>query len=85
MVRVYVVVVVGLTVSAVPLVVASPPGEITPAPFAKTPVRVALPPAAMVVGFAIKLVMLGGGPAGFTVIVAVAVIAAPLAGVTVSV
>jgi hypothetical protein len=39
----------------------------------------------MVVGFAIKLVMLGGGPAGFTVIVAVAVIAAPLAGVTVSV
>jgi hypothetical protein len=55
---------------------------ITPVPFAKTPVRVALDPFVMEVGSAVKLVIVG---AGFTVTVAVAVTAVPLAGVTVSV
>jgi hypothetical protein len=76
---------VGLTVTPIPLVAERLPGLITPVPFAKTPVSVAELPAAIVVGFAIKLVIVGGGPAGFTVIVAVAVIALPVVGVTVKV
>jgi hypothetical protein len=55
----------------------------TPAPFAKTPVRAALDASVMEVGFAVKLVIEGGR--GFTVMVAVAVDADPLVGVTVSV
>ena len=54
----------------------------TPAPFAKTPVRVALDPVVMVVGIPMKLVIVG---AGFRVMVAVAVTAVPLVGVTVRV
>jgi hypothetical protein len=54
----------------------------TPVPFAKTPVRVALDPVAIVAGIAPKLVIVG---AGFTVTVAVAVAAVPLVGVTVRV
>jgi hypothetical protein len=84
-VSVYVVVVVGLTVTPVPLVTSRFPGVTTPVPFAKTPVRVAVFPAVMVVGLATKLVMVAGGPAGFTVMMAVAVIAAPVDGVTVRV
>lgn len=72
----------GLTVTATPVVAARFPGVITPVPPEKTPVSVALPPAVIVVGLATKLVIVG---TGFTVMVAVDVTAAPLAGVTVSV
>ena len=77
------VVVVGLTVTAVPLVAEILPGVMTPVPLANTPVSVALWPAVMVAGLATKLVMVGG--AGFTVMLTVAVTAAPLDGVTVRV
>ena len=73
---------VGLTVTPTPLVSVRLPGVMTPVPFAKTPVRVALDPVVMVVGIATKLVIVG---AGFTVMVAVAVTAVPLVGVTVRV
>ena len=73
---------VGLTVTPTPLVAVRLPGVMTPVPFAKTPVRVALDPVVMDLGIAMKLVIVG---AGFTVIVAVAVAAAPLVGVTVRV
>jgi len=76
------VVVAGLTLTGVPLVTARLPGVITPVPLANTAVRPELPPARIDVGLATKLVMVG---AGFTVIVAVAVTAAPLEGVTVRV
>jgi hypothetical protein len=72
----------GLTLTAVPLVTAISPGSIMPVPLAKTAVRLELPPARIAVGLAVKLVIVG---AGFTVIVAVAVTAAPLEGVTVRV
>jgi hypothetical protein len=72
----------GLTLTAVPLVTARSPGSIIPVPLAKTAVRLELPPAVIVAGFATKLVIAG---AGFTVIVAVCVTAAPLEGVTVRV
>jgi hypothetical protein len=52
---------VGLTVTPAPLVAARLPGVMTPVPFAKTPVRVALDPPVMEVGFAVKLVFEGGG------------------------
>jgi hypothetical protein len=55
------VVVVGLTVTAAPLLAGRLPGEMTPVPFAKTPVRVALDPSVMEVGFAVKLVIEGDG------------------------
>jgi hypothetical protein len=57
----------------------------TPVPPENTPVRVVLPPAMIVGEAAMKLVIVGGGIAGFTVIVAIAVAGVPLAGVTVSV
>lgn len=63
-VRVYVVVVVGLTETPVPLVTSiepEVPPVMTPVPLAKTPVRVELPPEAMVAGRAPKLVMVGSG------------------------
>ena len=72
----------GLTLTPTPLVAERLPGVMTPVPLAKTPVRIALDPAAMVPGFAPKLVIVG---AGLTVMVAVAVTAVPLVGVTVSV
>ena len=75
-------VVVGLTLTAVPLVTARLPGVITPVPLANTAVRLELPPTMIVGGAATKLVIVG---AGFTVIVAVCVTAVPLEGVTVSV
>ena len=62
------VVVVGLTLTAVPLVTVRLPGVITPVPLEKTAVRLELPPARIVAGLATKLVIVG---AGFTVIVAV--------------
>ena len=74
----------GLTLTAVPLVTARLPGVITPVPPANTAVRLLLPPAVIVAGFATKLVIVGT-TAAFSVIVAVGVIAAPLEGVTVRV
>ena len=73
-------VVVGLTLTGVPLVTGMLPGVIIPVPFAKTPVRLALPPGPTVVGLATKLVIVG---AGSTVTLTVAVIAVPTGGVTV--
>jgi hypothetical protein len=81
-VRVYLVVAVGLTVTAVPLVAGRLPGVMTPVPPVNVPVSIELPPGEIVMGTAVKLLMLA---AGFTVMVTVAVTAAPLAGVTVSV
>jgi hypothetical protein len=78
-----VVVAVGLTLTAVPLVTEMLPGVITPVPPANTPVRLELAPAAIVAGLATKLVI--AGPLDVTVTVAVCVIAAPVAGVTVRV
>ena len=77
------VVAVGVTVTAAPLVAGRLPGVITPVPPANMPVRLELCPAATVAGIAVKLVMLGG--AGLTVMVAVAVTTDPLEGVTVRV
>ena len=77
------VVAVGVTVTAVPLVAERLPGVMTPVPPENTPVRLEVCPTVMVAGLAVKLVIVGG--AGFTVIVTVAVTADPLEGVTVSV
>jgi hypothetical protein len=55
------VVTVGLTVTATPLVAARFPGVITPVPPLKTPVNVALCPSVMVLALAVKLVMDAGG------------------------
>jgi hypothetical protein len=58
----------GLTLTAVPLVTLIFPGVITPVPFAKTAVRLELPPAAIVPGLAVKLVIEAAGGGGvFTV------------------
>ena len=76
------VVVVGLTVTPVPLVAVMFPGVITPVPPLKTAVSVELDPAEIVVGLAVKLVIAG---AGVTVRVAVFVMGCPTEGVTVSV
>ena len=71
-------VVVGPTFTGVPLVTVMLPGVITPVPFEKSAVRLApLPPAVIDEGLARKLVMVGGG---YTVTVAVCVIAVPTAG-----
>ena len=56
-VSVYVVVVVGLTLTAVPLVAGRLPGVMTPVPFAKTPVRFVLAPDVIVGELAVKLVI----------------------------
>jgi hypothetical protein len=79
-----VVVEVGLTETAVPLVAVTGelPPVMTPVPPAKTAVRLELDPAVIVAGLAAKLVITG---AGTTVTVAVDVIAVPVAGLTVSV
>ena len=55
---------VGLTVTAVPLIAGRFPGVMTPVPFTKTPVNVALAAAVMVAGFATKLEMEGTGGGG---------------------
>jgi hypothetical protein len=73
----------GDTFTAVPVVTARLPGVITPLPFEKTPVRLALPPAAIVVGLAVKLAI--AGAEALTVTVAVRVTASPAESVTVSV
>ena len=76
----------GLTLTAVPLVtellMVVLPAVITPVPPENTAVRFELCPEVMVVGLAVKLVMVGGVLA---VTVTVAVTAVPLVGVTVSV
>jgi hypothetical protein len=77
-----VVVAVGLTETAVPLVTAMLPGVTMPVPPVNTAVRLELEPAAIVAGLAVKLVITG---AGTTVTVAVDVTAVPVVGVTVSV
>ena len=74
---------VGETLTGDPLVVGRLPGVIVPVPLAKTPVRLVEPPAVMLAGLAVKLVMVGG--AGVTVTVTVCVIGVPVVGVTVSV
>ena len=62
------------------------PGVITPVPPLNTPVRLAEPPAVIVVGLAMKLVIVGAaGPVEFTVTVAVCVTATPTEFVTASV
>jgi len=58
-VRIYVVVCAGETLTAVPLVTVMFPGVMTPVPLAKTPVRLADPPAVTAVGLAVKLVIVG--------------------------
>lgn len=63
---------VGLTFTAVPLVTGKLPGVMTPVPLAKTAVRAELPPAVIVAGLAVKLVMEGAGDT-VTVTVLVAV------------
>jgi hypothetical protein len=72
----------GLTLTGVPLMTARLPGVITPVPFEKTAVRLALPPTVIVAGAATKLVIVGGG---FTVTVVVAATATPVGDVTVRV
>ena len=54
----------GLTLTPTALVAGRLPGVMTPVPFAKTPVRVALDPDVMEVGFAAKLVIEAGGGGG---------------------
>lgn len=55
------VVVVGLTLTAVPLVTVRLPGVITPVPLANTAVRLELDPELIVAGLAPKLVIVGAG------------------------
>lgn len=74
-VRVYVVVDVGLTVTGVPLVTVIFPGVITPVPPVKSAVRLELLPAAIVVGSAVKLEIVGTGS---TVTVVCCVASVPL-------
>jgi hypothetical protein len=56
-----VVVAVGLTFTATPLVAGRFPGVMTPVPFAKTPVKAAVDPSIIEARFAVKLVIEGGG------------------------
>jgi len=63
-VSVYVVVAVGLTVTAVPLVAGRLPGVITPVPPVKTPVSAVLFPAVMVAGEAVKALIVATGTTG---------------------
>lgn len=79
-VSVYVVVAAGETLTATPLVMLMLPGVMTPEPPAKTAVRVALEPASISAGLAVKLVIFGE-----TVTVVVEVAGEPVEPVTVSV
>jgi hypothetical protein len=65
-VKLYVVVARGAILIGVPLVTAMFPGVTIPVPFAKTPVRSAVPPAAMVAGLAAKLLIDGAAGTGVT-------------------
>jgi hypothetical protein len=58
-VRIYIVVCVGVTLTAVPLATERFPGIITPVPPLKTPVRFTNPPAVIVAGLAAKLAITG--------------------------
>jgi len=82
-VSVYLVVVVGVTATAVPLVtvMGEAPPVMTPVPLVKIPVRLAVSPAVMVAGVAEKLVITA---AGSTVTETVSEIGDPVVGVTVS-
>jgi hypothetical protein len=53
---------VGLTLTAAPLVAARLPGVITPVPFVKTPVRLELDPLLIAAGLAAKLLIEGELP-----------------------
>jgi hypothetical protein len=76
----------GVTLTAVPLVAGRFPGVITPVPPLKTPVRLAVAPAAIDAGLAAKLVIAGAATTtGFTVTVAVCCAVAPAELVTVKV
>jgi len=79
------VVALGLTLTAIPLVAGVFPGVITPVPPVKTAIRVVLAPAVIVGDAAVKLVIDGVVTKGVTVTVAVCVTAVPVVGVTVSV
>jgi len=81
-VRLKVVVAVGLTLTAVPLVTAILPGVITPVPPVKVASRLELLPDVIVDGVALKTLITG---AELTVTVTVWVTAVPVVGVTVSV
>jgi hypothetical protein len=72
---------VGETLTDVPLIAVISPGVITPAPPAKTPVKLDVPPAVIVAGLATKLVI--AGAAAFTVTVAVCATELPEVFVTV--
>jgi hypothetical protein len=61
-VKVYVVVVVGLTVTAVPLIAAMLPGVIIPEPPLNVGIKLELAPAVIVDGVAVKPLIRGGGP-----------------------
>jgi len=61
-VKVYVVVVVGLTLTGVPLVGTMLPGVITPEPPLNTGIKLELDPASIVEGLAPKPLISGGGP-----------------------
>jgi hypothetical protein len=58
------VVTVGVTFTAVPLMVGRYPEVMMPVPLMNTPMSVAFPPSVIVVGFATKLVMVGVGGVG---------------------
>ena len=73
----------GVTLTAVPLVTGRFPGVMTPVPLAKTPVKLAVAPAAIDTGFATKLAIVGA--AAFTVTVTVCEALTPAELVTVSV
>jgi hypothetical protein len=75
-----------VTLTAVPLVAVRKPGVIIPVPPVKTPVKLVDPPAAIDVGFAVKLVIVGAaGTIAFTVTVAVIEAVTPAELVTVRV
>ena len=69
----------GVTLYATPLAAEIFPGMMTPLPLLNTPVSWATPPVVMLMGLAVKLVMVGMSGAGTTVTVAVAVVL-PAAG-----
>lgn len=61
-VKVYVVVVVGLTLTAAPLVAVMPPGVIMPEPPLNVGIKLEFEPASIVDGEALKPLISGGGP-----------------------
>jgi hypothetical protein len=61
-VRIYVVVCAGETLTGVPLVTPKFPGVMTPVPLVKTAVKLVVPPAVITAGLATKLVIVGAEP-----------------------